>query len=378
MFWDHDRHWCTAVVGTKEIDFRFALLQVCTGYRAFKEGISALKQATGRDHRNVQRYIVGVIAGAAPASFVSAIRALMEFRYLAQAPQFTDTQLVELGDCLDAFHQRKQTIVDAGARRGKNGRDKPWAIPKLELLHGVVPSIRSHGAVMQWSADPTEHAHIKVVKEPARAGNSHDYDAQVCRHLDRRDKVERFDLALQIRAQEDCEEDESDEDNDTGMVLHSVKDYFARAHDLVDGVHPQAPRPYRTFSTSITAYHLSYDPTLTRMTVDKAAEDFSLPDFRPAVSDHLTRADAHVDIFAVGGRRCARAGCPLPFERIQIWCKMRLQSKSLHDPKQLQPSQALRAEPPSSAWPYGRYDSVIIRADNTNNWPRSGLEGTLA
>ncbi|KAG1833676.1 hypothetical protein DFJ58DRAFT_736005 [Suillus subalutaceus] len=54
---------------------------VCTGYRAFKEGISALKQATGRDHRNVQPYIVGVIAGAAPADFISAIRALMDIQY---------------------------------------------------------------------------------------------------------------------------------------------------------------------------------------------------------------------------------------------------------------------------------------------------------
>jgi len=47
MFWDHDRLWCTTVVSTEEIDFRFSLLQVCTSYRAFKEGISALKQATG-------------------------------------------------------------------------------------------------------------------------------------------------------------------------------------------------------------------------------------------------------------------------------------------------------------------------------------------
>ncbi|KAG1870221.1 hypothetical protein DFJ58DRAFT_723118 [Suillus subalutaceus] len=341
MFWDHDRLWCTTVV--------------CTGYRAFKEGISALKQATGRDHRNVQRYIVGVIAGAAPADFISAIRALMEFRYLAQAPHFTDKQVVDLDRCLKVFHRFKQSIVDAGARRGKGGGDKPWAIPKLELLQGVVPSICSHGAVMQWSADPTEHAHIKVVKEPARAGNNHDYDAQVCRHLDRRDKVERFDLALQMRAQEDHERDE---DNEGGLVQHFVKDYFACARDLINGVHPQAPRPYRTFSTSINAYHLSYDPTHTKMTVDKAAENFSLPDLRPAVSDYLDQVDAHVDHFAVGGRRHAHPGCPLPFERIQ-----------------LEPAQTLHAQPPSSAWPYGRYDSVIVSSGNTHKWPKSGLDG---
>ena len=249
----------------------------------------------------------------------------MEFRYLAQAPRFTDEQLQELDRCLKVFHRFKQAIVDAGARRRKGGGDKPWAIPKLELLQGVVPSIRSHGAVMQWSADPTEYAHIKVIKEPARAGNNHDYDAQICRHLDRHDKVERFDLALQIRANSEEHHDNENDCDDDGTALHSVKDYFSYAHDLINGVHPQAPRPYRTFSTSITAYHLSYDPTITRMTVDKATDDFSLADFRPAISDYLDHADTHVDVPAsatVGGRRRALPGCSLPFEHIQIWYKI--------------------------------------------------------
>ncbi|KAG1856135.1 hypothetical protein F4604DRAFT_1590413 [Suillus subluteus] len=375
MFWDHDRLWCTLVVGSQETDFRFALLQVCTGYCAFKEGISTLKQATGQDHHNVQRYIIGVIAGAAPADFISAIRALAEFRYLAQAPHFTDKQVVELDRCFKAFHRLKHSIVDAGARQGKRGEDKPWAIPKLELLQGVIPSIYSHGAVMQWSADPTEHVHIRVVKEPLRAGNNHDYDVQVCRHLDRRNRVERFDLALQMRAQEDREGHESDEDNEGGLAHHFVKDYFACARDLINSVHPQAPRPNQTFSTLINAYHLNDHPMLTKMTVDKASEHFSLPDLRPAVSNHLDQDDAHVDHFVIGGRCCAHPGCPLPFERIQIWCKIRMQSKSFHDPEHLEPSQALHIELPSNSWPYGQYDSVIVSTGDTHKWPKSGLDG---
>ncbi|KAG1726239.1 hypothetical protein EDB19DRAFT_1833533 [Suillus lakei] len=227
MFWDHDRLWCTTVV--------------CTGYRAFKEGISALKQATRQDHHNVQWYIVGMIAGAAPANFISAIQALMEFRYLAQAPYFTNKQVVDLDHCLKVFHRLKQSIVDAGARRGKGGGDKPWVIPELELLQGVAPSIYSCSAVMQWSADPTEHAHIRVMKEPSRAGNNHDYNAQVCRHLNCRDEVEHFDLTLQMHAQEDHK---SDEDHEGGFAQHFVKDYFACTRDLIHGVHPQAPCPY--------------------------------------------------------------------------------------------------------------------------------------
>ncbi|KAG2038300.1 hypothetical protein BDR03DRAFT_1045519 [Suillus americanus] len=251
MFWDHDLRWCIKVVGAKEINFCFALLQI----------------------------------------------------YLAQALWFTDEKLIELDGSLRLFHRHKQYIIDAGARQGKNGGIKPWAIPKLELLQGVVPSIRSHGAIMQWSADPTKHTHITIVKQPARAGNNHDHDTGVCHYLDCHDKVDRFDLVIKIRELEDhtnIGDDSDDEDIDSRM----------------------APHPYHTFSTSITAYSLSYYPSLMKMTVNTTAKHFSLPDLRPAISDHLDHASKH-NIFPIGGR----------------------------------------------------YDSVIVNADETYKWPKSGLDG---
>ena len=32
MFWDHDRKWCSRMLGPEELDFRFSLLQTCRGY----------------------------------------------------------------------------------------------------------------------------------------------------------------------------------------------------------------------------------------------------------------------------------------------------------------------------------------------------------
>ncbi|KAG1902916.1 uncharacterized protein F5891DRAFT_1186059 [Suillus fuscotomentosus] len=179
-------------------------------------------------------------------------------------------------------------------------------IPKLELLQGVVPSIWLLGILTQWSTDPTEHAHIAIVKVPARAGNNHDYDAQVCRYLDHRDKVDCFDLVLHIRKQEECaiDDESDDEDIDSRMVRCSIKDYFSHARQLINGNYPEAPYPYCTFSTSVAAYHLSYRPTLTKMTVDTAADHFMLPDLHPAISDYLDCIEAHND-FPIGGRRQA-------------------------------------------------------------------------
>lgn len=82
--WDHDVKWCVEVVTPSEIDFRFSLLQPAVGYRGFEEGISSLKQVTGRDHRSVQRYLIGVIAGSVPRRFLVAVRALLDFCYIAQ------------------------------------------------------------------------------------------------------------------------------------------------------------------------------------------------------------------------------------------------------------------------------------------------------
>ena len=86
MFWDHDVKWCIYAVGDTELDFRFSIIQTPVGYRAFNEGVSKLKQVTGCNHRAVQRYIIGVVAGKILHKFLIAVRALLDFRYLTQAP----------------------------------------------------------------------------------------------------------------------------------------------------------------------------------------------------------------------------------------------------------------------------------------------------
>ena len=66
-FWDHDVQWCIwNALGAAEINFRFLVLQPVTSFRHFREGISSLRQMTGRTHRDIQHTIIVVIAGSAP------------------------------------------------------------------------------------------------------------------------------------------------------------------------------------------------------------------------------------------------------------------------------------------------------------------------
>ena len=168
-FRDHDAKWCITALGSAQIDFRFSILQPVTGFRHFKEGILSLKQVTGRTLRDIQRYIIRVIAGCAPCDVIIAVRALMDFRYRIQAYCIMDRDIDIINAALHEFHLHKDSILDAGLHRGK--ANKPinnWHILKLELMQSVVPSISRAGVPIPWSTDLTEHAHIQQIKDPAQ------------------------------------------------------------------------------------------------------------------------------------------------------------------------------------------------------------------
>lgn len=403
LFWDHDAKWCIYAVGDYEIDFRFSVLHPHSGYRRFKEGISKLKQVTGRDQRDIERYIIPVIADAVSPQFVLAIRALMDFRYLAQSPLLDDNVCELISNTLTRFHQNKNAITNAGARRGKNGPILHWEIPKLELLLSVVPNIKSNGTAAQWSADFTEHAHIPLVKDPARAGNNHQYEAQICRCLDRLEKIRNFDLATAIRASgiqfgtanntgsQSGDESDADSDNEQFRVSTTsellpllstfdydpksslpITNYFYRAKHQNDSPSLNPPRTFQ--SADNVVYHLNRDPKYAKTPIDQIAQLYNIPDLPGAITDFISRIGSSPDGFidVIGGRRSHDR---IPPFHLQVWTKIRLQTTTFHYPHNILPSATINAIPPSTLWKEGQYDSAIINIDQSQKWPSSGLAG---
>ena len=253
----------------------------------------------------------------------------MDFRYLAQSRLLDDNSLSKLSASLKLFHENKQTILDIGARVGKgNKRLDHFQIPKLKLMHGVVPSVVESGAVIQWSADRTEHAHITEIKVPGRSGNNQDYNPQICRWLDRSEKHQNFSLALQLRVPDtdhvDTLNDEEpfEDADDTNYpndpsVAAPPPDLFSQALQLAASVSPLTPLPLRTFSTESTAFHLNRRPDLGPLTVDEAAIKFKIPDLRSAIADHLHRLrDLQSSPFKIGHRQLSCADAELPFTHL--------------------------------------------------------------
>ncbi|KAG1901625.1 uncharacterized protein F5891DRAFT_950385, partial [Suillus fuscotomentosus] len=306
-FYDHDVKWIICAVGEAEIDFRFSVLQPVTGFCHFHGGISKLKQVTGRAKHDIQCSVIVVSADAVPIAVMTAVQALMDFHYFVQSPRIDDHDIERISAALAEFHGNKHAITAAGFRRGQH--NKPidnWYIPKIELMHNIVPSICNTGVTMQWSADATEHAHITEIKDPARSSNNNNYDSQICHHLDHVDKCRCFDLATSlldlrlrtnldqhVNVNDDIVDSDVDNDNDNDNddlpadLLATVKypgyarpitDYFAMAKVLQCREVGTVPLPLCTFVVGRTAFHLTYSPSIRAISVDNAALKFGLPD----------------------------------------------------------------------------------------------------
>ena len=408
QFWDHDAKWCIRAIGSEELDFRISRLQPCVGFRHFKAGISSLKQVTGRDHRNVQRYIVPIIADAVPKAFVLCIRGLSDFRYLAQSRSINSRTLTEISTALNLFHQNKEAILDAGARVGKGSKPlNHFFIPKLELLHSVVTSICWSGVPTQWSADPTERAHSDVVKIPSENTNNGQYGPHICRYLDRDERGRLFDLSTAICEAGDSLEsilygsvggqgDRDDEEPDGELnenwiaALDTVTtacgpsrksvNLFATADTLAARSTSEAttsiPLPLRTFSTSRAAFNLNRKPDIPQISINSVAEMFNLPDLCPALLDFFAEHLQNHSNHHIGGRRRTQANTQLPFDDVMVWFSLRTQTRSMDDWSIAYPRR-LSVVPSSDPWPLGRYDTVILVDDSTNPSmsPNVGLDG---
>ncbi|KAF7325721.1 hypothetical protein MKEN_00422400 [Mycena kentingensis (nom. inval.)] len=321
-FFDHDFQWGRTILGDAEIDFRLSLLHPRSGSRHFHDGVTRLKQLGGREHRELQRSFISIIAEAAPREVLCALRALMDFRFMAQAPQIDESTLIRMEALLAQFHELKHHIIEA------NGREQDhFNIPKLELLHSIVPSIRWAGVPMQYTADITEKAHSTQIKVPARTETNHrDYDPQIVRHLDRAEKLRLFTLYTNTRTEgldldlDDPGEEEDEEDASGSSLVgesngRTMRNLF-QAAVIYPTLYPGTETRFET--TPSTAYLLNRRASLASISVEDVASMFAIPDLRAALGDYFSARGQRRSPL-IGGRRRSQNDCVLPFTHLEIW-----------------------------------------------------------
>ena len=152
------------------------------------KGISSLSRVTGQEHDQMACILLGLIVdiplpgGLSPVHLVQAVRALLDFLYLAQYPVHTDETLELLDDALDRFHANREIFVDLGVHNNFN-------IPKLHFACHYAELIKLFGTTDNFNTEHTERLHIDLAKDAYCATNHKDEFMQMTRWLEHKEKI---------------------------------------------------------------------------------------------------------------------------------------------------------------------------------------------
>ena len=180
--------WVIKAFGAEEVDARCRRLPPNHSARLFTRGISHLSRVTGQEHSDMARILLGLVVdlplpdGQSPIRLVRAVRAMLDFCYLAQYPVHSTRSLDALDDALHRFHQNKDVFVDLGVRTG-------WEIPKLHWLEHYRQAIERLGTADNFNTEYTERLHIDMAKDAYEATNGKDIYSQMTIWLERKEKV---------------------------------------------------------------------------------------------------------------------------------------------------------------------------------------------
>ncbi|KAF7796244.1 hypothetical protein EIP86_007418 [Pleurotus ostreatoroseus] len=182
VFKDHLVSWCTSLVGKDELDARFKAIPDSPGLRHFKNGISHVSQWTGTEHKEMQKVLVGILAGAVEPDVMQVARAVVDFIYYAQFQTHTTETLTGLRSALRTFHDYKDVFVRTGVREHFN-------IAKVHSMLHYAEAILRKGTLDGFNTELPERLHIEYAKEAYRAGNRRDYIAHMTTWLRRQEAV---------------------------------------------------------------------------------------------------------------------------------------------------------------------------------------------
>jgi hypothetical protein len=181
--------WLIKIYGSAAIDSRCKAIPPNHKISLFTKGIATLSRVSGQEHKRMCAILLGLIidlplpGGLNSSRLIKAVRALLDFLYLAQFSSHTNETIRHLQDSLAAFHDNKAIFIDLGVREQFN-------IPKLHSLSHYVSSIRQFGTTDNYNTEQSERLHIDMAKDAYRATNHKDEYSQMTIWLERREKVE--------------------------------------------------------------------------------------------------------------------------------------------------------------------------------------------
>ncbi|KAI9433897.1 hypothetical protein H4582DRAFT_2112690 [Lactarius indigo] len=318
--------WLIRTFGPAVIDARCRSIPPNHHITIFAKGISSLGRVSGAEHKSMCRLLLGLIAdlpvpnGQVSPRIVTAVRALLDFLYLAQFPSHTSNTLACLDDSLSRFHNNKDVFVDLGVRKHFN-------IPKIHSLIHYSSSIRLFGTTDNYNTEQMERLHIDFTKDAYRATNHKDEYSQMTTWLERREKVQLHSMFIKWRQQSNWENVPS----------------------------PMQIGPLRPAARSL---RMTRNPTLKAVSFDDLAQKYGAADFQDALADFIAQTNHPM---ASGAARSTLAEDTLiPFRSVPVYHRIKFtnyNTSEIVDVVHVRPEQKdTRGRPVPS-----RFDTVLVR-----------------
>ena len=152
------------------------------------KGISHLSRVTGTEHNQISRFLLAVVADVrltdshSNTRLVCAVRALLDFIYLARYPIHTSETLVQMNDVLHMFHLNHDIFVSLGI-------SKHFDIPKLHNSSHYYEFIQLYGTADNLNMEYTERLHIDLAKDAYASTKFKDEFPQMTLWLNQKEHV---------------------------------------------------------------------------------------------------------------------------------------------------------------------------------------------
>jgi hypothetical protein len=293
-----------------------------------------------------------------------ALRAIQDFGYLAQYQSHSEETLEYLRRALALFHSLLHTFVKDGIRLGakkpkKNAKKRKahFKIPKLAGLHAYLFHIPEMGSSPQFSTEITETLHQTMAKAAYRATNRRDFVPQMCRFLDRTEKIRHMSSFI---------------DWAVFYMQEQYRDHHWRtivggtARNTFLDANVEIPLP-PAWDERVRVWH-TLTPHYCKVNLRHACRQYNLSRtlFVESLHEYLD-------------------GIDVDFQNLQldIWRQFRIRISSVQDADELAQARTVQALPPSTppevplnaSMPHGRCNCVLIHA--TDQARMTGIKGTV-